>query len=56
LKNALTQNVVPKCRDYTKEIVGVLSHVPGYALIAGSSKKTIRDMESYQTFPDLPKE
>ena len=31
-------------------------HVPGCVLIAGSSKKTIRGIQTYQTMQDLPTE
>ena len=47
-QNASIQNVVQKCKEYTKEPMLVLYHAVGYALIADCSKKTISRIESFK--------
>jgi hypothetical protein len=46
--NASTQNVVPKCKEFTSELILLSYNVVGFVLIAVCSKKTISHIETYQ--------
>ena len=52
----LTQNVVPKCRGFTKGKTLLSYRVPGCVPIAVWSKKTVSHIQTHAGMSDLPTE